>query len=87
MAFQNRNSNNNGNSDADWKADGFINFYLPTADGRAKVGAIALRKSRDKEAQLLEWLNADPANVQKLLKKLVIEFNPVNEAKPGFLLD
>lgn len=85
MAFvQNRNNSNN---DSDWKADGFLNFYLPTQDGRAKVGAIALRKNRDKESQLIDWLNADPANVQKLLNKLVLEFNPVNEAKPGFLLD
>ena len=69
------------NNDA-WKAQGFLNLYLPTKDGkRTKLGAIALKQSKANEAAMLKWLNEDPANAQKILAKLVIEFRTAEPAE------
>lgn len=60
MAF-NKNSNNGsnaatGNNDS-WKAQGFLNLYLPSKDGgRRKLGAIALHDNKKSEKQLMDWL-------------------------------
>ena len=73
-----------------WKADGFINLYLPSTDGnkRKKLGAIPLRANKPSEAALLEWLKKDPANVEKLLSKLELDFQSVEaSAAIGFALD
>lgn len=83
MAF-NRQAQQQQNNQAEWKAQGFINLYLPTKDGsRVKLGAIPLKDSRNNEKTLLEWLNKDPeANAAKLLAKLEIEFRSA-EPKEG----
>ena len=49
-----------------WKADGFVNLYLPSTDGgkRKKLGAIPLRANKPAEAALLEWLKKDANNVE-----------------------
>lgn len=61
-----------------WKAQAFLNFYLPRQDGsRAKLGAIGLKMAKPNEKTLIEWLNADPANIQKLVNKLEVEFKSV----------
>lgn len=80
----NGNGNNRGNFE---KADGFLNLYLPGKNGRKKLGAIALRKSNDNEAQLIAWLQEDPARVSVLLQKLEIDFVAVDKANVGFVLD
>jgi hypothetical protein len=87
MAFNRTNTQSNNQSNnqdqAGWKAQGFINLYLPTADGkRVKLGAIPLKESRTNEKTLLEWLNKDPANAQKLLAQMQIEFKSA-EPKEG----
>jgi hypothetical protein len=76
MAFAQRNNNSNtDNNNAAWKAQGFINLYLPTQDGKkVKLGAIPLKESKTNEKTLLDWLNKDPANAQKLLGQMQIEF-------------
>ena len=73
-----------------WKAEGFINLYLPSTDGgkRKKLGAIPLRANKPSEAALLAWLQKDPANVEKLLSKLELDFQSVEaSAAIGFALD
>ena len=59
-----------------WKAQGFLNLYLPGKQpgSRKKLGAIPLKESRNNEKQLLAWLNEDPSRVAQILAKLEIEF-------------
>lgn len=87
MAFAQSNRIARNNDAADWKAQGFINLYLPSKEGkRVKLGAIPLKESRNNERQLLEWLNANPARAVKLLEKLEIEYKSA-EAREGAGLD
>ncbi len=59
----------------DWKAQAFINLYLPNQDGkRTKLGAIPLKASKANEAKLMEWLAADPTRAEQLAKALIVEF-------------
>lgn len=77
MAF---NSNKNKSAPApanndSWKAQGFINISLKTKDGGTrKLGAIALHENNVNENQLLEWLKADPANLEKMIDRMTFEF-------------
>lgn len=79
MAFRNvatadNNSAANPSNDT-WKAQGFLNFYLPSKNGgRKKLGAIPLRESKGNEKALLAWLNEDPSRVALILSKLEIEY-------------
>lgn len=60
-----------------WKAQGFLNLYLPSKDGkggRRKLGAIPLKDSKPAEKQLLTWLNEDPTRVSVIMSKLVMEY-------------
>ena len=58
-----------------WKAQGFLNFYLPAKNGqRRKLGSIPLKESKVNEKQLLAWLNEDPSRVTQILAKLEIEY-------------
>lgn len=91
MAFVNRNqavnNNNQGNNDQ-WKAKGFLNISIAAKNGgKKKLVGVPLRDGvgYDNERQLLEWLQADPANIEKLAAKLVIEFVEVKNT--GFDLD
>ena len=57
------------------RAKGFLNIYLPSKDGkRRKVGAIALRESKLIENQILGFLEADEGNLEKLVAKLIFEY-------------
>lgn len=64
MAFQRTNligqtQNQNGQND-DWKAQAFINIYVPTPDGgRRKLGSIALRESKPFEKAVIERLKEE----------------------------
>lgn len=90
MAFMpnNQSANSSAATNESWKAQGFINLYLPTANGRKKLGAIPLKDSKQNERALLEWLNADEANINKLAEKLIVEYQSaaVTEGN-AFLLD
>jgi hypothetical protein len=79
MAFT---SNQQSNTNTEWKAAGFLNFFLPRADGQGKLGAIALKANDQDVAGLVEWLEKDPGNAQKLLAKLQITYGS-NKKKPG----
>lgn len=87
MAFQS-NAQQAPTNDS-WKAAGFINFYLPRADGKeAKLGAIPLKLSKPNEKKLLDWLDADPANAAKLLPKLIVRYQSATPADTaGFALE
>jgi hypothetical protein len=76
MAFQSTVTNQSATpSNENWKAQGFLNFYLPAKNGgRKKLGAIPLKESKGNEKQLLAWLNEDPARVAQILSKLEIEY-------------
>ena len=84
--FDRKNSNNSNNSgNADWKADAFLNLFLPRKDGsRMKLGFAALKMSQQDQAQLINWIKEDPeAHIEILKAKLVIEFKEVAEASAG----
>lgn len=68
-------------SKENWKAQGFLNLYLPGMNGqRKKLGAIPLREFKPNEKKLLAWLNEDPSRVAHLLAKLEIEYQT---SQPG----
>lgn len=65
-----------------WKAQGFLNLYLPNkAGGRRKLGAIPLKNSKPNEKDLLAWLNEDPERVSVILSKLIIEFQSAEQSE------
>jgi len=78
MAFSSnaQRSNNNNTNNADWKAQGFLNFYLPNRKGeRTKLGAIPLKDGKNNEKLLREWIEKDiDAAVAVLMKNIVIEY-------------
>lgn len=66
-----------------WKSGGFLNFYLPTENGeQKKLGAIGLRLNNEDEDALRQWLDADPANLEKLVQHLTVVYRSA-EKKPG----
>ncbi len=76
MAFKQDNTAAAPANDA-WKAQGFLNLYLPSKDakgGRRKLGAIPLKDSKPAEKALMEWLNEDPSRVSSIAAKLVVEY-------------
>jgi hypothetical protein len=79
MAFTNTSAgrNNRGNEAQydTWKAQGFLNLYLPNRDGkRTKLGAIPLKEGRPNEKALIEWLKEDSSRVEIILQKLELEY-------------
>jgi len=89
MAFQpnSQNSRQSAQQNQDWKADAFINFSVPRKDGTTKkLGAIALKCSKDKETeQLVAWLSEDPSRIEKLISKMVIDFRSATPQHEGGL--
>ena len=71
------------------KALGFLNFYLPTKGGtRRKVGSIPLNASKATEKQVFDALSSDPAALERLVKALIVEFNPqIDESAESNQLD
>jgi len=89
MAFTSNTSSVQASSNESWKAQGFLNFYLPAADGgkRKKLGAIPLKESRSSEKEMLAWLNSDPSRVSIILAKLEIEYqSAIATTGSGFAL-
>lgn len=92
MAFQTTrvtNNNTNPQQNESWKAQGFLNLFLPARNGsRRKLGTIPLKEARPSEASLLEWLNEDPSRVSTILAKLEIDYQPAaGREDAGFDLD
>lgn len=77
----------NGQNDS-WKAQGFINFYLPTKGGKKrKLGFIPLYEKNANEAALMAWIQEDPeARVKLILSRLEIDFRTA-EADPNSAFD
>ena len=75
MAFNTNTAPAAAATNDSWKAQGFINIYLPSKDGkRRKLGAIALKDSKASEKQLMEWLAQDEKNIQTLIGKMIVEY-------------
>ena len=63
------------NNSDDWKAQAFLNVWLPTkAGGRRKVGAIPLKTSRAGDAQLIDFLSGGEDALRSLVNKLEFDF-------------
>lgn len=59
----------------DWKAQAFLNVWLPTkGGGRRKVGAIPLKTSRAGDAQLIDFLSGGEDALRSLVNKLEFDF-------------
>lgn len=86
MAFTSATTQPAAQNDS-WKADAFLNFYIPTKDGGTKkLGAIGLKMSKANEKQLIEWLQQDPeANAQKLINKISLNFQSAQGSAEGTL--
>ncbi len=79
------NTGNKGNTD--WKASAFVNIFVTRKNGtKCKLGFIALKEQDPEHAQLMEWLEADEGNLEKLQSKLVLDYRVV-EAKSDDGLD
>lgn len=76
-------------SNENWKAQGFLNFYLPAKNGqRRKLGAIPLKDSKINEKQLRAWLEEDPSRVAQILAKMEIEYqSAASNDEHSFALD
>lgn len=77
MAFHSNTAAASTPANDNWKAQGFLNLYLPSKDakgGRRKLGAIPLKDSKPAEKQLMDWLNEDPSRVATIMAKIVIEY-------------
>lgn len=85
MAF---NPSNQASGNTRERASGFINFYLPSKDGKdKKLGAIPLVDSNLNQKALVKWLKENPeANTATVLKKLKLTFNST-EVKDGDAFD
>ena len=75
-------------NDTAWKAQGFLNFYLPADDGsKIKLGFIALKDSNANQKLLMDWLAADPKNVSEMLNRLTVDYQSASPVgKPKFSL-
>jgi hypothetical protein len=83
--FDRQGNTGNNQSNSDWKADAFLNLFLPRKDGsRMKLGFCALKMSQQDQAQLINWVKEDPEGHLEILKqKLVIEFKELAQASAG----
>ena len=83
----NTGNGNGGNNDS-WKAQGFLNIYLPTQDGKKrKLGSIPLKESKQSEKELLNWLNEDATRVKHIISLMIIEYQAAEQAAgSGFAL-
>lgn len=88
FAQNNQTSNVTRTQDDSWKAQGFLNLYLPGKDGvRRKLGAIPLKESKSNEKAMLAWLNEDASRVAMILAKLEIEYKPATPESEGHGFD
>ena len=79
--FDRQSNTRNNNSNTDWKADAFVNIFLPRKDGsRMKLGFIALKGDHQEQAKIIDLLRKDPEALERLRSKLVLEFKDLEEA-------
>lgn len=83
--FDRQGNTGNNQSNQDWKADAFLNLFLPRKDGsRMKLGFCALKMSQQDQKQLIDWIKESPEEHLEILKqKLVIEFKELAQASAG----
>lgn len=76
-----RQSNKSNSGNDNWKADAFINVFLPRRNGtRMKLGYFPLKENNIDQSKLIAWIKEDPeGRLAALLDKLVIEFHEVNQ--------
>ena len=87
MAIALTNAPSNVQTNTNWKAQGFLNLYLPDKKGgRRKLGAIPLKDAKPNEKELLAWLNEDPSRVDIIMAKLEMEYQPAEAEGTGFAL-
>ena len=91
MAFQTQQSTNTNTAGTNeqWKADAFINIYLPTSGGkRRKLGFIALKNARAFDQAVIDRLSTGGEEaIQALMKVMEVEFHTAEgeeSAKPAF---
>lgn len=82
------NATPNNNSEAKWKAAGFLNIWARRADGsRVKIGAIPLRQQKAIEAKLIERLQQQ-GGIEALAAAMELDFQladkPMAEVNLGF---
>ena len=90
MAFARNTASAPAQSNDSWKAQGFLNFFMPSkVEGKLrKLGAIPLKDSKASEAELRTWIEKNPEQVTKwLMENIVITYQSAepNEAT-GFAL-
>ena len=76
MAFNRplQTRNNDQGSNESWKAQAFLNIYLPTREGgRRKLGSIPLRESKAYEKAIIERLKEDGA-LESLAQVIELDF-------------
>ena len=75
-------------NDTAWKAQGFLNFYLPADNGtKIKLGFIGLKESNANQKLLMDWLAADPKNVTEMLARITVDYQSASQVgKPKFSL-
>lgn len=71
--------------DISWKSQAFINISVPTVNsdgtrGKRKIAAAALKEDKEDQRELIEWLKADPDNVNKLKEMLILDFQTVSKS-------
>lgn len=66
-----------------WKAQAFINIYLPKAggEGKMKIGAIPLKASNKYEAALIAKLSSEPTSIEDMLKLVTMDFRLADDPK------
>lgn len=73
--FGNPTQGNQQTQDESWKAQGFINIYVPTkGGGKRKLGTIPLKESKPAEKALIDFLKANEKNAAILLSKMELNF-------------
>ena len=81
MAFNQAAVPSAAQANDNWKAQAFLNIYLPRGEGRIKVGALPLKASKKLEAAIIKRLSEDPDALQAMVNKLEYEFNLVDDPK------
>lgn len=83
MAFNPNAAAAPAQTNENWKAQGFLNLYLPSKvpGERKKLGAIPLKDSKPNEKELRAWLEEDSTRVAMILEKLVIEYQSATPAE------
>lgn len=76
----NKNQSSESTGNDKWKADAFLNVYIPSKNGsEKKVGAIKLYKNKANDRQVIDFLSADEGNLEILKSKLILKFTNMED--------